>query len=45
MDIQYIIGNDFSQSNKEYESMWVDVENLKDKNILCAVIYRPLIQI
>ena len=44
---KYTVRDDLSKSSKEFESLWIEIHNDSQQNILCAVNYRiqMLIQI
>ena len=37
--LNFIIINDFPTSNEDYESLWIEIQNHADCNIICGVIY------
>lgn len=39
-DLNYTIREDLSQVEPEFETIWIEVDNRKHHNILCAVMYR-----
>ena len=39
-DLSYIIRNDFSITNPDCQSLWIEIQSKTSRNIICGVIYR-----
>ena len=39
-DLSYIIRNDFSISNPDFQSLWIEIQSKTNSNMICGVIYR-----
>ena len=39
-NIAFLVRSDLSSSCDEHDSLWIEIKNPGDKNILCAVVYR-----
>ena len=39
-DLSYIIRNDFSTYNPDFQSLWIEIQSKTNSNMICGVIYR-----
>ena len=39
-DLSYIIRNDFSITNPDFQSLWIEIQSKTNSNMICGVIYR-----